>query len=29
MLAVAVNKLDVYQMLYAQLELLTMGGKTA
>ena len=29
MLAVAASKLDVYQVLYAQFELLMMGGKTA
>jgi hypothetical protein len=28
-LAVAASKLDIYQMLYVQFELLTMGGKTA
>jgi hypothetical protein len=29
MLAVAASKLDIYQMLYIQFELLMMGGKTA
>jgi hypothetical protein len=29
MLAVAARKLDIYQMLYVQFELLMMGGKTA
>jgi hypothetical protein len=29
MLAVAASKLDIYQMLYVQFELLMMGGKTA
>jgi hypothetical protein len=28
-LAVAASKLDIYQMLYVQFELLMMGGKTA
>jgi hypothetical protein len=28
-LAVAASKLDIYQMLYIQIELLMMGGKTA
>jgi hypothetical protein len=28
-LAVAVSKLDIYQMLCVQFELLMMGGKTA
>ena len=27
--AVAASKLDIYQMLYVQFELLIMGGKTA
>jgi hypothetical protein len=27
--AVAASKLDIYQMLYVQFELLMMGGKTA
>jgi hypothetical protein len=29
MLVVAASKLDLYQMLYVQFELLMMGGKTA
>jgi hypothetical protein len=29
MLAVAATKLDIYQMLYVQFELLMMGGKPA
>jgi hypothetical protein len=29
MLAAAASKLDIYQMLCVQLELLVMGGKTA
>jgi hypothetical protein len=29
MLAVAASKLDIYQMLYVQFELLMMGGKPA